>query len=238
MADPRSYLLCGTPRTGSTLLCSLLASTGVLGRPESYFRGPDEPAWAARFGLAVRAGRVLDYHAFVDAARRAGTTDNGVFGARIMWGSLERVVKGLGQAPGQSDRSVLENALGPLTFVHLRRDDVAAQAVSWARAEQTGYWQQGDVPEKAPREDLDQMRSLHETIEQHNEAWRVWFDAQAVDAHRLTYETLVSDLRAAVVAFAAALGVEVPSNWQPRSPHRRQADELNRSWVDALRRSP
>jgi len=50
---PRSYVLCGTPRTGSTLLCGLLRSTGVLGRPESYFREPDEVAWAARFGLAT-----------------------------------------------------------------------------------------------------------------------------------------------------------------------------------------
>jgi LPS sulfotransferase NodH len=48
----RCYLLCGTPRTGSTLLCNLLASTGVAGRPESYFREPDEPMWAKRFGVS------------------------------------------------------------------------------------------------------------------------------------------------------------------------------------------
>jgi LPS sulfotransferase NodH len=237
MADSRSYLLCGTPRTGSTLLCSLLASTGVLGRPESYFRGPDEPAWAARFGLAVRGGRARDYHAFVEAVREAGTTGNGVFGARVMWGSLERVVEGLGQAPGQPDRDVLEGAFGPLTFIHLRREDVAAQAVSWSRAEQTGYWQSGDVARHEPREDLAQMQWLHATIRRHNAAWQAWFDAQGVEPHRLTYEGLVSDPHEAVVAFAARLGVELPGDWRARSPHRRQADELNRAWTDALRKS-
>ncbi len=87
MATPASYLLCGTPRTGSTLLCRLVSSTGVLGHPQSYFREPDEAAWAQRFGLPTQGRRVLDYTAFAQAVRAAGTTENGVFAARVMWGS-------------------------------------------------------------------------------------------------------------------------------------------------------
>ena len=55
-----SYLIRATPRTGSTLLCGLLASTGVTGRPESFFRSqgpagiPLKPwrlrLWCPRFG--------------------------------------------------------------------------------------------------------------------------------------------------------------------------------------------
>src|ERR687898_910228 len=130
---PRSYALCGTPRTGSTLLCSLLCSTGVLGRPESYFREPDEVAWATRFGLATEGGQVRDYRAFVNAARSAGTLSNGVFGVRIMWGSLERMMEGLGPVPGKPDLLMLEEALGSLAFIHIRREDIAAQSVSWYR---------------------------------------------------------------------------------------------------------
>jgi len=32
-----AYLVCSTPRSGSTLLCELLKSTGVAGRPDEYF---------------------------------------------------------------------------------------------------------------------------------------------------------------------------------------------------------
>jgi trehalose 2-sulfotransferase len=104
----------------------------------------------------------------VNAARSAGTTINGVFGVRIMWGSLERMMEGLGRVPGKPDLPVLEGALGPLTFVHLRREDITAQAVSWCRAEQTGYWQQGDVVAREPHQDIARMRLLMETIrEQH-----------------------------------------------------------------------
>jgi LPS sulfotransferase NodH len=234
---PRSYVLCGTPRTGSTLLCSSLYSTGVLGRPESYFREPDEVAWATRFGLATEGGHVRDYRAFVNAALSAGTSNNGVFGVRIMWGSLERMMEGLGQVPGKPDLLILEKALGPLTFVHLRREDIAAQAVSWCRAEQTGYWQQGDVITQEPHQDIAHMRLLMETIWKHNAAWQAWFDAQGVEPHTVTYEQLVGDHRRVIQGIAAKLAVELPSNWRAQSLHRKQGDELNRDWADALRTS-
>ncbi|HEX7161024.1 MAG TPA: Stf0 family sulfotransferase [Trebonia sp.] len=47
-----SYLICATPRTGSSLLCGLLDSTGVAGHPESWFRRQDEREFAAGWGIA------------------------------------------------------------------------------------------------------------------------------------------------------------------------------------------
>ena len=117
MASASGYVLCGTPRTGSTLLCSLLSSTGVLGHPESYFREADERAWAERLGVPVVGDRVRSYSRFAQAVRAEATTDNGVFAARIMWGSVGRIMEGLGKAPSESDVAVLERTFGPLAFV-------------------------------------------------------------------------------------------------------------------------
>ncbi len=83
-----SYLICATPRTGSSLLCGLLESTGVAGNSESYFRQPDEHAWAAQWGIASQSGGALSYADYVRAVLAAGRTENGVFSARIMWGTL------------------------------------------------------------------------------------------------------------------------------------------------------
>ncbi len=244
VVEPSGYLLCGTPRTGSTLLCSLLASTDVLGRPQSYFREPDEVSWARRLGVAVDGGAARDYGAFVRAVRAAGTTDNGVFGARVMGGSLPRMVAGvagvaagLGTSGGTdpTDLAVLEAALGPLALVWLRREDVVAQAVSWCRAEQTGYWQQGDAAVRRPRQDVPELLRVAGTIQEHDAAWQSWFDAQGVRPHQVTYDELVHDPRATVEAVAAHLAVDVPPDWRPASPHRRQADRTNERWADALR---
>lgn len=203
------YFLCATPRTGSTWLCRLLSSTGVLGRPESYFREPDEPVWAARFSLPVRNGRARDYPAFVEAVRTAATTDNGIFAARVMWGSLERILAGL--PSGESDRQTLESAFGPLAFVFLVRADTDAQAESWARAEQTGYWHEGDTASGTPSVDPATLRAYAVTIKAHNAAWEEWFDRQGIEPHRVTYERLVRDPAASLGAIAAGLRVDLRS---------------------------
>ena len=235
MIAPTGYILCGTPRTGSTLLCSLLSSTRVLGRPESYFREPDEGAWARRLGLPVSGERVRDYRAFVQAVRASATTDNGIFAARVMWGSIERLRDGLDEPSDQSDLAALERVFGRLAFVHLTREDVVAQAVSWSRAEQTGYWQHGDAALRPPEPDLGQMTDLVATVREHNASWREWFAGNGIQPHHLTYEQLVRQPRVSVEGIAARLEVALPATWQPESPHRQQADLMNEEWAAVLR---
>jgi trehalose 2-sulfotransferase len=229
---PRSsYLLCGTPRTGSTLLCDLLASTGVAGRPESYFREPDQAVWATRFGMPVAGDGTVRVEDLVAGAIREGTTTNGVFGARVMWGTMEHLVGGLRPSRGGRDIDALEEAFGPLQLVHLRRRDVVRQAVSWARAEQTGYWQEGDVATAEPHLDLDQVDHLVRTIRDHDAGWSAWFAEQAVRPHVVTYEDLVEDPDATVRGLLGRLGIEPPPYWVAGSSVTRQGDGVNDDWV-------
>ena len=92
-----SYFVCGTPRSGSSLLLGLLESTGVAGRPQAYFREPDEPLWADRWQVPHSADGGFDYADYLRAALAAGRTENGVFGAKLMWGTLDELVVKLGR---------------------------------------------------------------------------------------------------------------------------------------------
>ncbi|WP_200214075.1 Stf0 family sulfotransferase [Micromonospora coerulea] len=237
MADVDSYFICATPRTGSSLLCGLLASTGVAGRPEAYFRVPDEPAWAGRWGLDPTA---FDYGDFVAAALAAGRTGNGVFGAKLMWGTLDRVVDGLATVHPElagADDVLLRRAFGRTAFVHLRRDDVLAQAVSWLRAEQTNLWYVGcpDANGAEPRYDHDGIDDLVRTIDAHQAAWEEWFAAYQVTPHRVRYEELAADPAGVTRKVLGFLGLELPAGATIRPRHRRQADALNREWIDRHR---
>jgi trehalose 2-sulfotransferase len=69
-----AYLICATPRTGSTLLCDLLRWTEIAGRPESYFRLPDEQALADRWQLARGGAGTFNYGHYVRAAVAGGTS--------------------------------------------------------------------------------------------------------------------------------------------------------------------
>jgi LPS sulfotransferase NodH len=227
-----SYFVCATPRTGSSLLLGLLDSTGLAGHPEAYFRAPDEQLWAERWG--VSGG---DYQAFVRAARVAGMTPNGVFGAKLMWGTLDEVVAKLVPGRTGADLAVLESAFGPLRFVYLHREDALAQAVSWLRAEQTRTWWTGDPNGNGgePRYDAAGIARLLGTIAGHNAAWRDWFTRHGVTPYEITYEQLTADLAGTTRGVLTHLGLD-PDAAQPiTARHRRQADRLNDAWAARFR---
>src|SRR3954471_20919580 len=118
MSSPeQSYLVAATPRSGSTLLCELLASTGVAGRPAEHFEALQAtglPRQPREYFDGVDAPEVLDllaptqpgapvtpeaFRRTYDAALRDGTTPNGVFASKVMWGYLPDLLLGLRTLP-------------------------------------------------------------------------------------------------------------------------------------------
>ncbi len=235
-----SYLLCATPRTGSTLFCGLLRSTGVAGWPESYFRVRDERAWADRWRIARDCRGSFDYRDFVRAAVADGTTQNGVFGARVMWGTLEEMVTRLGALHPDlvgADLDLLTRVFGRTRFIHLWRADTVAQAVSWLRAEQTNYWHPGDngCPGQAPHFDFELIHGLVRTIDEHNAAWRDWFAAFDVRPYSVRYEELIADMAGVIRGVLGFLGLELPDDRTLLPRDHRQADEINHDWITRYR---
>jgi trehalose 2-sulfotransferase len=238
-----SYFICATPRTGSSLLLGLLESTGVAGHPQAYFREPDEPSWADRWQIPRTADGGFDYADFVRAARAAGSTNNAVFEAKLMWGTLDEVVDKLATVypdrAGQ-DRTLLHRAFGHTRFVYLRRDDVLAQAVSWLRAEQTNTWYIGGNGEiggnggdgRAPSFDADRIRQLTQLIEEHNAGWQRWFASFDIQPHVVRYEQLDADMVGVTQGILEFLGLDLPDGRAIVARHKRQADKLNDQWID------
>ena len=85
------YIICGTPRTGSTLLCNLLASTKTTGNPDSFYGRKFIPAWAEEWRLPGRdTMSERDYNiAYLNAAVAAGKGATGIFGLRLMRENLD-----------------------------------------------------------------------------------------------------------------------------------------------------
>jgi LPS sulfotransferase NodH len=198
---------------------------------------PDEVAWARRWQLDRAGHPVVNYRQFVRAALAEGTSDNGIFGARVMWGTLEAMVARLaGPDDGAiSELDVVQRALGPTQFIHIWREDAVAQAVSWARADQTGYWQRGDAAYADPTYDFAQIDGLVNTVHEHNAAWRTWFHRLGVRPFRVPYEDLVADMHGTVRETLAFLGLDLPVSRRITPRHERQADSLNADWARRYR---
>ncbi len=232
MTPRRTYVLCATPRSGSTLLCSLLRSSGVAGQPESWFRRQDRADWAREWSIA-RADGSYDWASYLTAALVAGTGPNGVCGLRLMWNMLEELTAELGDEPPRHQAGLMAASFGPLQFLLLSRRDLVAQAVSRHRAEVSGTWHLGfeEVIHPAePHYDGAMIRRyLNEAVED-NAAWDGWFKANDITPYRITYEDLSAapvDTAEAVLAFLGLDHVTRPL----RAANRRMADDVSAVWV-------
>jgi LPS sulfotransferase NodH len=179
---PRSsYFVCGTPRSGSWLLCGLLASTGVAGRPHEWF-------WQDTEQSNRRAWGVSSFTDYLVRVRDAATTPTGVRSWRI-----PRRLRQLGDCP--SDLSIIDRHFPSPRFVWIRREDVVAQAVSWSKAIQTGRWHHWDTPR--PRAvsayDRHQIDVLTREAAANDAAWGAWFAANEIDPLTVRFEELVAD---------------------------------------------
>jgi trehalose 2-sulfotransferase len=202
MLRPRAaYLLCATPRSGSTLLCDLLDATGIAGHPDEYFealRGTGRPRQPREYFEGFHDPEVLallprsepprpeaPFHEWLAAVVRAATTPNGVFGAKVMWGYHEDLQERLAQLPALAGLDAADRfarILGDVRYVHVRRDDVIAQAVSLWRAVQTREWRAGDAcePVPDPRYSFAGIDHLVRMLRSHDRRWRRWFDVRAI----------------------------------------------------------
>ena len=138
MAKFDSYVICTSPRSGSTLLCKMLTSTGAAGKPDSYFFGTSLEEWLDDLGIVPE--ETADEREILKAAFRAayvkGRNGTGVFGLRMQRHSFEFFCEKLAILhPGRLiDRERFRQAFGSTLFLHLTRPDKIGQAVSYRAA--------------------------------------------------------------------------------------------------------
>ncbi len=133
--DPRPLISSSAPRpaAGSTLVCHALGETGVAGRPEEYFealRHSGRPRRPEEYFLGVEDQSIRDhlgergvgaeqtprsplwsraaYDRYLEWAFEAGTTPNGVFGAKLMWGYFGDFVSLVRNVPAYRDLPLAE----------------------------------------------------------------------------------------------------------------------------------
>lgn len=209
----RGYVICTSPRAGSNYLGQLLESTEQLGRPREYFNGP--------------ARRVLDDPTFPDAPAEQvqriltqGATPNGVYALKAFadqWSTAARAID-------------LHHALPQLRFVHLKREGVLGQAISWARAVQTQQYRstQNVAAEPSYSGALIMDRILALAAIEHY--WMVYFARSDVPVLRLTYAEVAEAPSEVVRRVAGWMDIDGARLNAARIDLVIQRDELSEVW--------
>ena len=263
MTPMLSYLVCATPRSGSTLLCHALDQTAVAGHPAEYFEA------LSRSGLPRRPHEYFDperhaniverlafrempdeeaqpnplwhpetYDQYLAWALEQGTTPNGVFGAKLMWGYLGDFAELLRGIDGMAERplpELLARAFPGLRYIQITRQNKIRQAVSLWKAVQTQAWKREAGEEaSSPAELVFSFRAINYLVRlltAHDASWDAYFLGLGHEPLKLTYEELAESTDAVLHRVLAHLGIPAPAGLVVQARLSVQADEVSEEWV-------
>jgi LPS sulfotransferase NodH len=277
----RSYLVCTTPRSGSTLVCQALKASGVAGRPEEYFealRKTGRPRRPEQYFTSFDDQSILDhlgersvgdepearsplwsrtaYDRYLEWVMEVGTTPNGVFAAKLMWGYFGDFVGLLRNVSHYSDlplADLLPVVFPNLTFVRVVRANKVRQAVSLWKAVQTASWREenrpdpppgtGDEPSSPPyksflQEHRPQLRfhyraigHLLDRILLEEASWDAFFEHAGIRPVLVLYENFAADPQTSTVNVLERIGIDPPRDFRFEPGMKRQSDALNDDWA-------
>ena len=181
-----------------------------------------------------------NYGRYLDWALDQGTTPNGVFGAKLMWGylgdfaDLLRTIDGMAELPLPA---LLSRAFPGLRYIQITREDKVRQAVSLWKAVQTQAWRQGDPSYTGPLgEPVFSFRAINYLVRlltAHDASWDAYFLGLGEPPQlKVTYEELAADPEPVVHRVLEHLGIPAPDPLPLGSPRLSvQADDLSEAWV-------
>jgi LPS sulfotransferase NodH len=264
-----SYLVCATPRSGSTLLCHLLDQTGIAGHPEEYFealRHSGLPRRPHEYFDPERHANIIErlafrempdsepspnalwhpdsYDRYLDWALEQGTTPNGVFGAKLMWGYLgdfSDLLRGIDGLAGLPLPEMLGRVFPGLRYIQITRKDKFRQAISLWKAVQTQAWRKDAAGElthsREPHFSFRAINYLVRLLTAHDASWDAYFLGLGIEPLKVTYEDLADDPEPVIRTILESFGVPAPEHLTISAPRLQiQADSLSEEWLQRVHR--
>jgi LPS sulfotransferase NodH len=223
-----AYLLATVPRAGSTHFSHLLWRTGCLGAPLEYLNF--EPAGPFGFASASPAAQLDLWRSVL----RRRCSPNGVFGLKAFPTQL--------QALDRENTPLLHEVLAamlprnrPRRIVYLRRRDVLAQSVSYARANISGIWRKEQEGSAPPTLDYsqEQLEAAERGILIQQEGWERMFNDLRIDPLALWHEDILADPQKAARQVADYIGVPLDAASAVNIPEILKQDPGDaQAWVD------
>lgn len=223
-ADPTAaehiYMISSTPRAGGTLLSQQLWHSGVMGAPDEYF---------GFYNTFLRLVRRLEADTVVEYASRLiplRTSANGVFGFKAHYDHLQFMLL-----------TGLMSRFRNMKVIAIQRRDLIAQAVSHARALQTGQWtSQNKQPTAEPAYNADLIRWSINHLDAQRRGWETFFEKHKVSPIMVDYDALAADPSGTATKVIDRVGFpKLPVSPVDLPEIERQGDSVNAEWIARFR---
>jgi trehalose 2-sulfotransferase len=234
------YTIWFSQRTGSTLLCKALASTGIAGNPGEWLNINNPERLRDHYG----AGSFADLQ---ETLWTLGSTPNGVFGLKFglyepHFSTLLDELRKFPDAPKgvQTRVEVWEHAFPNSHHIFMTRRNKVRLAVSWWKAIKSDEWhrESGKAPSSVDLADaysFDAINHLYAECAMREAGMQEFFSEACIVPLTVVYEDFIQAYEATVHQILDHLGLE--TSVVPMEPpyYAQLADEISERWVQRFR---
>jgi LPS sulfotransferase NodH len=240
-----SFIVCSTPRSGSSLLAEGMWASKAMGIPMEYFNQALLPLLSSRWGSVSLADYLENL-----VARRTDRT--GAFGIKTHWAQLVqfhekfRFEQGMPPLPAVSDsifyrdlHRFLSGAFPNTRYIHIIRLNRIRQAVSWYVGSITGEWvcRENQTVEENPCLPYD-FNVIHRyliALDVAEACWREFFRINGIRPITLVYEDFEYRYAEGMADLMETLGLPAVADF-PLPGIKRQANETTEVLVRQITR--
>lgn len=249
----RSIIICTTPRSGSTALSTSLKQTNLLGYPKEYFIFLYWQKYEPERMKAAHLQRWrLPLNMYLKQMFKEGTTDNGVFSIKMMWEQFEEILINLHTFPqlkNIKEEKIPSMVFPEIFYVYWRRRDKIRQAVSYAKALQTGIFHSSQTlhynyddksyttdTNSNTRYDFYQILFLYQSLLRKEKSWEEYFIRANIHPLRLFYEDYENEIETAALKIANAFNLSIPTQTvEQKIKMKKLANSTNDVWASRFR---
>jgi LPS sulfotransferase NodH len=211
-----NYVICTTQRSGSTLFSKTISNVNVLGKPSEKLLYLEQS-----FGSMSNANKEyskLPLDAALKKIKVDQSTNNGVFGIKIMWSTMNLIIASSegSLSPQGGYRTLIKN-WGDTKFIFWRRRDKIKQAVSHAVMRKVGQAHAYNALElkKLSAEILNSSIGCHDIeielyrLFEHEMRWKQFFLINKIDVKVLYFEDFLANKEGTIREFPRFIDVNV-----------------------------
>lgn len=234
----RTYRIWMTQRSGSTLLCKGLESTGIAGLPGEHFNLINEKDLQEKYA-------VLGYENLRRKFWEVGSTANGIFGMKLdrngrIYPKWVEEVRGLQGLPeGTDEEEVFADFFPNCKHIYLTRRNKIRQVVSWWKAIQDGIWHlesNQDFKDKdafyKEKYDPAALNTLVRELVRKEADTQEFFAKYGYKPLSIVYEDMIQDFGGTIKRIVDFLEIPYKNLRVGEMFYKKTATSLSEQWVD------
>lgn len=228
----KSYIVCSTGRSGSTLLCSTLLNLGCCGKPAEYLH-------SAKIEKYIDKGDTKGFQDYLSQILHQETGKNGIFGIKIHWEHFRNFLNLARKYLGFRDKSdweIISTIFPNPYFIYIWRRNLVKQAVSTEIAYQTQQWVKSNqnITAETPKRLIFKPLNIYrykQGLQARNDRWRKFFAQNCVDFYEIVYEDFVLSFENTIRDLVDFIEVDsLSDSYEIKMPTYRQSSDINERW--------